>query len=57
MHANMPQKIAKYDTKKAKYDLICYEKIFAKIKKKSVLYFNHVIYLHMRVQLIHYLIS
>jgi hypothetical protein len=28
MQANMPQKIAKYD-------LICYEKIFAKIKKKK----------------------
>jgi hypothetical protein len=56
MHANMPQTIAKYDPKKARYDLICYKKIFAKIKK-SVLYFNHVIYLHMHVQLLHYLIS
>jgi hypothetical protein len=31
-------KIAKYDPKMAKYDLICYEKIFAKIKKESFVF-------------------
>jgi hypothetical protein len=42
MHANMPQKIAKYDPKRAKYDpkrakydLLCNEEILAKIKKTA----------------------
>jgi hypothetical protein len=33
-----PKKIAKCDPKKAKYDLICYEKIFVKIKKKRFVF-------------------
>jgi accessory gene regulator protein AgrB len=54
MHANMPQKVAKYNPTKAKYDLVCYEKLFAKIKKKA---FCISIMLFIYILILHYLIS